>query len=292
MGWRGLRRRAVPVMHMHLLPRHVDLSHLPDRHQGGWPLMAPFERLQGGHNLALGRFPQGQELFPQAAEPLLDRQAVHTCPILLLELDSKRALAKCLVFNPQREIPDPALHAHGVVVAHDGQINKHQAGRRRVRLRDEALSQVPESGHELEIEKALRAQPFEEELAALIATLRLLTYRLPCFRAVHLVPPLHRAHHRTSVPPELLVVPLVSLPSGLKPGLEIRHILSDGDMAGFVAMKPALGQGIRSRNVPSRVSRLQPIIDGHAGGVSANTANTWHANPSLASDGGEVPVVR
>jgi hypothetical protein len=66
LRWGGLRRRAVPVMHVHLLLGDVHLPHSPDRHQGPASLMTPFEQLQGAHDLLLCRFPQGQEVFPQA----------------------------------------------------------------------------------------------------------------------------------------------------------------------------------------------------------------------------------
>jgi hypothetical protein len=120
-----------------------------------------------------------------------------------------------------------------------------------------ALAQLPERGHELRVQKALRPQALDEEASRLVPLAGVITCALPLFHASDVPPTLKGSHYGSGIPPKLVVVPSVRLSRGLKLGLEIASILSEvgGEMATPVAINRALAEAVLSGNGSHRLSR-------------------------------------
>jgi hypothetical protein len=89
----------------------TDVCRPVNGHRGECPTRRPLQCLQILEQLAVHPLKQGEQLFPESTQRLLDREPVELRPILLAKFHLERVLSEQLLLDRERQVPDPALNS-------------------------------------------------------------------------------------------------------------------------------------------------------------------------------------
>jgi len=112
-------------LEIHLLLRDIHLACPAYGNHRRWRWAAPLQRLEILEQLAIYPLTQGEQLFFESLQLLLDREPVKLPAILLTQLDSERFLSEQFMLDRERYIPGPALNSQEIVVAHHYGVDHH-----------------------------------------------------------------------------------------------------------------------------------------------------------------------